>query len=92
VYILYFPPMSIELRKGAELQQRYVISELIGQGGFGTVWRATDKQYGRDVAIKRMLKRGGGDELEAILQEARKTARLKGHKNIVEMYEGPLCS
>lgn len=78
--------MPIEVKKGTELRDRYVISDLLGAGAFGIVWRATDKREGRDVAIKRMLRLHGG-ELETLLDEARKTALLKGHKNIVEVYE-----
>jgi serine/threonine protein kinase len=44
--------MPIELRKGVELDERYVISDLVGQGAFAQVWRATDKRQGRDVALK----------------------------------------
>lgn len=78
--------MPLEVKKGTELRDRYVISDLLGSGAFAVVWRATDKQEGRDVAIKRMLKLGG-DELKRLLDEARQTSRLKGHKNIVEVYE-----
>jgi serine/threonine protein kinase len=78
--------MPVEIKKGTELKGRYVISDLLGVGGFGIVWRATDKSEGRDVAIKRMLKLHG-DERARLLDEARKTSRLKGHKNIVEVYE-----
>ena len=67
--------MPIEVKKGTELRARYVISDLLGVGAYGVVWRATDKQEGRDVAIKRML-RLHGDELERLLDEARKTALL----------------
>ncbi|HYL38706.1 MAG TPA: hypothetical protein VEV17_22505 [Bryobacteraceae bacterium] len=63
--------MPREVKVGTELQDRYVISQLLGDGGFGIVWRATDKQAGRDVAIKRMKSRGGGDELQSLLAEAR---------------------
>ena len=65
--------MPAELKKGSELRGRYVISDLLGVGSFATVWRATDKEAGQDVAIKRML-RGGHDEqeLKAVLAEAKK--------------------
>jgi serine/threonine protein kinase len=76
----------LEVKKGSELHDRYVISDLLGSGGYAVVWRATDKIAHRDVAIKRMLKRGDG-ELERLLDEANKTHQLQGHKNIVEMYE-----
>jgi hypothetical protein len=78
--------MPIEIKKGSELRGRYVISDLLGEGAFALVWRATDKQASRDVAIKRLLKIPG-NELGRIVEEANRTARVKGHKNIVEMYE-----
>ena len=81
----------IEMKKGTELQGRYVVSELIGTGGYATVWRATDKELNRDVAIKRLLRdnwrTASPDQIEAVLQEGRNAARLKGHKNIVEVYD-----
>lgn len=78
--------MPLEVKKGSELRGRYVISDLLGVGGFAIVWRATDKQEGRDVAIKRLLQKPGND-IGRLLSEARKTAKLRGHKNIVEIYE-----
>ena len=77
--------MPLEVKKGSELQERYVVSDLLGSGGFAVVWRATDKHAGRDVAIKRMLKIGG-DELARILEEARNASKLKG-PNIVEVFD-----
>jgi serine/threonine protein kinase len=59
-----------------------VISHLLGDGAFGIVWRATDKQEGRDVAIKRMKHHGGG-ELACLMSEAAKISAWRGHKNIV---------
>src|ERR1700738_209095 len=83
--------VPLEMKKGTELQGRYVVSELIGTGGYATVWRATDKELNRDVAIKRLLRdnwrSASADEIETVLQEGRNAARLKGHKNIVEVYD-----
>lgn len=78
--------MVLEIKKGAELKDRYVISDLLGLGGFGMVWRATDKREGRDVAVKRLLKLQGND-VGRLLEEGRRTSRLKGHRNIVEVHE-----
>jgi hypothetical protein len=36
--------MPLEIKKGTELRDRYVISDLLGSGGFATVWRATTKR------------------------------------------------
>lgn len=77
--------MPLEVKKGTELQGRYVVTGLLGSGGFATIWKATDKRLGRDVAIKRLLKLRG-NELEALLTEARNTAKLN-HTNIVQLYD-----
>jgi serine/threonine-protein kinase len=78
------PPLAI--KKGVELNQRYVISDLCGTGAFATVWRATDKQENRDVAIKRLTPKYHGS-VGALLQEAENVKKLTGHKNIVQLYE-----
>ncbi|HUZ93635.1 MAG TPA: protein kinase, partial [Edaphobacter sp.] len=80
------PVVPLFLKKGLELKDRYVISEPCGSGGFGTVWRATDKQESRDVAIKRLSTRGA-DNIVALRQEADSIIKLKGHKNIVQVFE-----
>lgn len=87
------PPSSVplELKTGTELRQRYVISSHLGSGGYATVWRATDKQQGRDVAIKRFHRNAwstpSADDVKRVLEEAQNTLRLRGHRNIVEIYE-----
>ncbi len=77
--------MPLEIRKGTELQDRYVISDLLGSGGYATVWKATDKKLARDVAIKRLL-HIRGNELDQLFAEARSTAQLN-HTNIVQLYD-----
>jgi len=83
--------IPIEMKKGTELKGRYVVSEHIGTGGYASVWRATDKELNRDVAIKRLLRdhwRGASpEEVHKVLEEGRNAAKLKGHRNIVEVYE-----
>src|SRR5579872_309125 len=78
--------MPLEVKVGSEIRGRYVVSNLLGDGGYGIVWRATDKDAGRDVAIKRMKSLGGG-ELTRLLGEADKISKLGGHRNIVELYD-----
>ncbi len=44
----------VALRAGQSVG-RYTIVSVLGQGGFGITYRATDQQLGRDVAIKEYL-------------------------------------
>lgn len=79
----------LTLQKGYEIQSRYVIHDVAGTGGYASVWRASDKQLNRDVALKRLLKTNftsGSSELQRILDEARKHAQLV-HTNIVQVYD-----
>ncbi|MDH3493529.1 MAG: protein kinase, partial [Acidobacteriota bacterium] len=59
------------------LQQRYLISEIIGKGGMGEVYLATDTRLGNDVALKRTTV--GDDEIlaDAFEREARTLAGLR---------------
>ncbi|MBU6238500.1 MAG: protein kinase, partial [Planctomycetes bacterium] len=66
---------------------RYRVVSMLGQGGFGAVYRAVDDQLQRDVAIKVTL----GSLLDpsmrkGFLTEARIVAALD-HPNIVPVYD-----
>ena len=43
---------SMEIKKGTRLKNRYEITELLGQGGFGSTYKAIDHLLNRFVAIK----------------------------------------
>lgn len=80
------PPLDIQI--GKELAGRYVVSERLGSGGYGLVWKATDKTLGRTVALKRLFNSGLPDN-DALIAEARKSAALI-HQNIVQVYDIPM--
>jgi Tol biopolymer transport system component len=62
-----------------------VLLETVGQGAFGTVYRAWDAQLDREVALK-VLRRV---TLESPLDEARHLARVR-HPNVVAIYGAEL--
>jgi hypothetical protein len=71
-----------------EGQGRYALAEMVGRGGFATVWRARalgGPSRGRDVAIKIIPVYHAGERSRA-LREGQIAEGLK-HKNIVETLE-----
>lgn len=63
------------------------LTEEIGSGGFGTVYRAVQLSLERTVAVK-LLKRGlsdNKDALQAFSREAKSAAKLE-HPNIIPVY------
>jgi tRNA A-37 threonylcarbamoyl transferase component Bud32 len=71
------------------LLNRYKIVRLIGQGGAGAVYEATDTKLDRAVAIKQVSVAPGSDGdlvRERFQREARLTAQLR-HANIVSIYD-----
>ena len=62
--------------------QRYRLDEKLGAGGMGVVWRATDLELGRVVALKRSQTGDGGQ----IRREARIGAGLQ-HPNVVTVFD-----
>src|SRR5207248_5211918 len=67
---------------------KYDVIEVLGRGGMGVVYRAVDKQIGREVAIKTLTQGIAGDPemLARFYEEGRKTGRLN-HPHIVTVYD-----
>jgi WD40 repeat protein len=80
---------AVENRPLAPLQVRdrgrYQVIAEHGRGGIGRVLRATDREFGRDVAVKELLVRTASSEMR-FMREALITARLE-HPNIVPVHE-----
>lgn len=73
---------------GVELDERFRLNELIGRGGMGRVYAATQLSVGRDVAVK-ILRRDLDDPgvaLERFFREAKLVAELT-HPNIVRLFD-----
>jgi serine/threonine protein kinase len=81
------------LLKGRVLADRYRIEEVIGRGGMGAVYQATDERLGRQVAVKVITLSGAGDPdarerlRQRFLREARAAAALPHHPNVVPVYD-----
>lgn len=72
---------------GLELAGRYVLEELLGFGGMGEVWRGTDRQLDRQVAVKVMRERlANPDLIRRFQREARIAARLQ-HPGITVVHD-----
>jgi serine/threonine protein kinase len=71
----------------AEIAQKYTMLEVLGQGGFGTVFKAKQLDLRRTVAIKYLSIERSMNERERthFQNEARILSSLK-HPNVVEIY------
>src|SRR5437763_15259469 len=71
-----------------QLLGRFTLLDTVGQGAFGTVYRARDPELDRTVALK--VPRAGqfaeAQELDRFVREARSAAQLR-HPSIVPVHE-----
>jgi serine/threonine-protein kinase len=78
-----------ELVPGTLFANRYAIEQIVGRGGMGVVYRATDKQLDETVALKTLpgdsLQRSA-EELERFKREIR-LARQITHRNVLRTYD-----
>jgi WD40 repeat protein/tRNA A-37 threonylcarbamoyl transferase component Bud32 len=76
------------LLAGTRRLGRFELLTVVGQGGFGTVYKAWDQELGRVVAVK--VPRAGtlatAEDHQRFLREARNAARLR-HPAIVTVYD-----
>ena len=71
------------------LPPRYRGATLIGHGGMGDIYRATDQTLGREVAIKLLAERYADDPAirGRFTREALAAARLSGESNAVTIFD-----
>ena len=69
------------------LGERYELHEAIGQGGMATVYRATDRRHGRDVAVKVLRDGEGGARAgDRFVREIATAAKL-AHPHILPVHD-----
>lgn len=73
---------EVKLKPGDVLAQRYELIQQIGSGGYSTVFAATDRHSGNQLAIK-ILKTGGGNNDPSAL------ARLRQEANLLQTIDHP---
>ncbi|MGY1776934.1 serine/threonine-protein kinase [Geodermatophilus sp. SYSU D00804] len=84
--------MSADTGAGRLVAGRYAVTGMLGRGGMGVVWSATDQVLGRPVALKEVTFPAhlGDDERAALrdrtLREARAAARLV-HPCVTTLYD-----
>ncbi|MEH0841792.1 serine/threonine-protein kinase [Micromonospora sp. CPCC 205711] len=77
---------------GTTIGGRYSLRSAVGNGGMGTVWRATDTLLRRDVAVKEVVLPPGlapsdrDSMYERTLREARAAAAIQ-HPAVVQVYD-----
>jgi len=71
------------------MNERYELLAPLAEGGLGTVFRALDRQLGREVAVKRIRADKAGDigaGVDGLIREARQQSLLQ-HPNIVTVHD-----
>ena len=81
-------PLALTLPVDRTVDGKYRLERMIGTGGMGAVYEATDLRLGRLVALKVLLARNFGkpSALRRFEREAQASARLR-HPNIVTLHD-----
>ena len=82
-------PPPPEASEAPPLPAPFIPVRLVGQGGFGQVWEATDDKHRRRVAVKVARRPTPAEAADSYLREARTLAQLD-HPHVVPVYDSGL--
>jgi DNA-binding NarL/FixJ family response regulator/tRNA A-37 threonylcarbamoyl transferase component Bud32 len=79
---------TLEASEGVVVAEKYLLEELLGEGGVGTVFKARHLYMDRAVALKLLQPKYAEDAqvIRAFQNEAKALASFK-HRNIVDVYD-----
>jgi tetratricopeptide (TPR) repeat protein/TolB-like protein len=82
------PRQAVVFTDGTMIAERYRIVGLLGRGGMGEVYRASDKLLGVDVALKTIRPRDvGGEAASARFRREIQLARRVTHPNVCRIFD-----
>jgi serine/threonine protein kinase len=82
--------LSGPAQPGEMLDGRYRLEELLGEGGMGSVWRASDEALGRVVAVK-VFWAGSTEDTDAVRRESEKRLLASlSHPSLVTLFDAQL--
>jgi serine/threonine protein kinase len=86
------PQVSGPAQPEEVLDGRYRLDEMIGEGGMGSVWRATDEALGRTVAVK-IFWAGTTADADAVRRESEKRLLASvSHPSLVTLFDAQLSA
>ncbi|KAM7329142.1 hypothetical protein ACRRTK_010755 [Alexandromys fortis] len=75
----------IRMENGADIEEFYTFGRILGQGSFGMVSEATDKETGAKWAIKKVNKEKAGSSAVKLLEREVNILKSVKHKHIIHL-------
>ncbi len=80
------PPTDVLAQKGQRWDNRYIIGELLGQGGMGVVYKCWDEWREKEIALKR-LHPWLATESQALIRNELEALNTLQHEALVRTYD-----
>ena len=76
----------MSLEQGTRVLDRYIVESKLGEGGMGSVYRATHDRLGLTVVLKVLVDAGSADLADRFEREAKLMAHVR-HPNVVSIHD-----